>query len=202
MKVDLNLLPEEHRPKRWALPLTVGLIIVILAVGYYGFGLFGKSADAHSQLEQLQSELNSVNAEIQKVINESPIAEYETQIAESQAEVDRLKAMEKDYAKHVAQRIYWKPVLQAVREEAPHDVTLTSFEQNDNTLTLEGELGGDVENAVIIVEYAKNLEDRGIFTRSPAFEIGSEERPVGEGEDSKTVEVFVFTMLLEVRRGG
>ena len=38
MKVDMNLLPEEHRPNRLALPLTAFLIVVILAAGYFGYG--------------------------------------------------------------------------------------------------------------------------------------------------------------------
>ena len=199
MKVDINLLPEEQRPKRWALPLAIGLIIVILAAGYYGYGFFGKNAAAQGELEQLQSQLDSVNAEIEKVISGTTIAEYEERIAEVQAEIDRLEAMEQDYETRNAERIYWKPVIQTVRELAPTDVILTSFEQNDNELTVEGELSSEVESAIVIVEYAQLLEKRGIFSRI-AFEIGSEERPTGEG--GKTEEIFIFTILLEIKPGG
>ena len=198
MKVDMNLLPEEYRPKRWALPLTVGLIIVILAVGYYGYGFYGKNVAAQGELEQLQSQLDSINAEIQQVLNDPTIEEYKTQIAEAEAEIDRLQVMEQDYEIRNADRVYWKPVLQVVRELAPTDVKLTSFEQNDKELTVEGELTGEVENAIIIVEYAQLLEKRGIFARPPAFEIGTKEIEV-EGE---TEEIFIFTMLLEVKPGG
>jgi len=198
MKVDMNLLPEEYRPKRWALPLTVGLIIVILAVGYYGYGFYGRNVAAQGELEQLQSQLDSINAEIQQVLNDPTIEEYKTQIAEAEAEIDRLQVMEQDYEIRNADRVYWKPVLQVVRELAPTDVKLTSFEQNDKELTVEGELTGEVENAIIIVEYAQLLEKRGIFARPPAFEIGTKEIEV-EGE---TEDIFIFTMLLEVKPGG
>ncbi|HEY78907.1 MAG TPA: hypothetical protein G4O09_07330 [Dehalococcoidia bacterium] len=200
MKVDMNLLPEEHRPKRWALPLTIGLIVVIMAAGYYGFGYYGKNAAASSEVEALQSQLDSINAEIEQEMNDTSVAEYEAQIAEAQAEIDSLKAMERDYETRNADRVYWKPVLQIIRELTPNDVILTSFEQNDKELIVEGELSEDAENAIIIVEFAKKLEERGIFSRPPAFEIGTEER---EDEDSDdTVEVFVFTILLEVKPGG
>jgi Tfp pilus assembly protein PilN len=200
MKVDMNLLPEEHRPKRWALPLTIGLIIVILAAGYYGFGFYDKSAEASSAVEDLQSQLGAINAEIEQEMNDTSVAEYEELIAEAQAEIDSLKAMERDYETRNADRVYWKPVLQVIRELTPNDVTLTSFEQNGKELIVEGELSEDAENAIIIVEFAKKLEQRGIFTRPPAFEIGTEEREDENGDD--TIEIFVFTILLEVKPGG
>jgi Tfp pilus assembly protein PilN len=199
MKVDINLLPEEYRPKRWVLPLTVGLIIVILAVGYYGFGFYGKNAAANSEVERLQSQLDSINAETQKVLADTTKKEYEARIAEAEAEIVALRAMEQDYEKRNSERIYWKPVLQTIRELAPTDVKITSFEQNDDELTVEGELSSEVQDAIIIVEYAKLLENRGMFSRI-AFEIGSEERPTGEGD--KTEEIFIFTMLLRVKPGG
>jgi len=199
MKVDMNLLPEEHRPKRWALPLTVGLIIVIMAVGYYGFGYYERNAVANSEIEQLQSQLDSINADIEKESSDTAMAEYEALIAEAQAEIESLQVMELDYETRNAERIYWKPVLQTIRELAPSDVILTSFEQNGDELIVEGELSPEADNAIIIVEYAKMLENRGIFSRPPAFEIGTEERQVGENE---TVEIFIFTILLEVRPGG
>ena len=101
MKVDINLLPEEYRPKRWALPLTVGLIIAVLAVGTYCFGfpvagysgLYQKNAAAHSELEQLQSELDSINAETQKVLSDPTMKQYEEQIAEARVEIDALKTI-------------------------------------------------------------------------------------------------------------
>ena len=200
MKVDINLLPEEQRPKRWALPLTVALIVFMLAVGYYGYGFYGRSAAAQSQLGQLETQLASINAEIEKVINDQTIKEYQASIIETQAEIDSIEVMEQDYETRNAERVYWKPVIQTIRELAPTDINLTSFEQNDNEITVEGELKDDVDNAIIIVEYAQLLDKRGIFARSPAFEIGTEERSTGEGDE--TEEIFIFTMLLEVRPGG
>ena len=126
--------------------------------------------------------------------------DYEERIAETQAEIESLQAMERDYETRNSERVYWKPVLQTIRELAPTDVTLLTFEQNDNEITVEGELGGEVQDAIIIVEYAQLLDERrDIFSRV-AFEIGTDERKTGE--DSKTEEIFIFTMLLEVKPGG
>ncbi len=199
MKVDINLLPPEHRPKRWALPLTVGLIIVVLAGGYYGFGLYGKSASAYGELEQLESQLDSVNAEIEKVLSAPAMQEYQERITEAQTEIDRLQAMQQDYETRNAERIYWKPVLQTLRELAPTDVILNAFEQNGDEITVDGELSSDVENAIVVVEYAQLLENRGIFSRI-AFEIGTEKSSAGEGDEPE--EIIIFTMLLEVKPGG
>ena len=199
MKVDINLLPEEHRPKRWTLPLTVGLIIIILAVGYYGYGFYGRNASANSELDRLQSQLDLVNAEIQKVLSDPIMQEYEESIAEAEAEIEALEAMELDYETHNAERIYWKQVIQTVREEAPSDVILTSFEQNGGELVVEGKLGSDVGNTIPIVEYARRLETRGIFSRSPAIDIAA---TTETGEDGETEEIFIFTILLEIEPGG
>ena len=199
MKVDINLLPEEYRPKRWVLPLTVGLIVVILAAGYYGYGFYDKNASANGELEQLQSQLDSINAETEKVIKDSPIKDYQERIAETQVGIDSLKAMELDYEIRNVERIYWKPVLQTIRELAPTDIELTNFEQDEDEITVEGELNEDVQDAIVIVEYAKLLETRGIFSRI-AFEIETKE--IVSDEDGKTKEIFVFTMLLEVDSGG
>ena len=200
MKVDINLLPEEYRPKHWVLPLTVGLIIVILVVGYYGHGFYDKNVAANSEVEQLQSQLDSVNAEIAEELADTTIEEYQALIAEAEVEIDVLKAVEKEYETYNADRIYWRPVLQTVRELAPTDVIITSFRQKGNELTVKGELSSDVENTIPIIEYARLLETRGILLRSPSTEIGTEQRQTGE--DGETEEIFVFTMLLEVKLGG
>ena len=94
------------------------------------------------------------------------------EVAEYRKETE---TMEEDYETRNSKRIYWKPVLQTIRELAPTDVTLNSFEQNDDEITVEGELSIGVTDAIVVVEYAKKLEERGIFSRI-AFEIGSEER--------------------------
>ena len=198
MKIDMNLLPEEYRPKRWVLPLTVALALFVLAAIYYGYGFYAMNASANNELERLQSQLDSVNTEIQKVMADPTMKEYEERIGETRAEIDKLKVMERDYETRNAERIYWKPVIQTIRELAPTDVTIISFGQNEDEITIEGELSSEVQDAIVIVEYAKKLQNRGIFARPPAFEIEIEEIT----EDGKTQEIFIFTMLLQVKPGG
>ncbi len=199
MKIDINLLPEEYRPKRWVLPLTVGLIVLVMAVGYYGSVFYGRNVSANSELEQMQSQVDAINAETKKVLSDPTMDEYKERIDEAQVMIETLKAMERDYEARNSERIYWKPVLQTIRELAPTDVKLTSFEQEGDEITVEGELSSEVQDAIVIVEFAQLLENRGIFSRL-AFEIGTEERQTGG--DSETEEVFIFTILLEVKPGG
>lgn len=195
MKVDINLLPEEYRPKRWALPLTIGLIIVILAAGYWGYTSFAKKAVANSELDQLQSQLDSVNAELQQVTSGSGISVYQQQIADTQAQIDKLQALEDDYEYLSDQRVIWRPVIQTIRERAPTDVTLTNFEQNGDEISVEGELASGITDATIIIAYRQQLDSSGIFSRI-TVEIGTEEITT---EDGKTEDIYVFTMLLEVK---
>ena len=59
-----------------------------------------------------------------------------------------------------------------------------------------------VQDTIIIVEYTDLLEKRNIFSRPPSIDIDIEERDFGEGDDVETKEIYVFTILLEVRPGG
>ncbi len=200
MKVDINLLPPEYRPKRWALPLTVGLAIVVLVVGYFGMDFYKRNASANTRLQSLQLQLISVNAEVDKALKDTTVKDYQAKIAAAQSQITTLTAMEKDYEAYYKDRIYWRDILQTVREVAPTDMIFNSFEQQDRTLTIEGELASGVTDAVIIIEYAGALDKRGVFSRV-AFDISTEERAVEEEED-ETEQIFVFSMLLEVKTAG
>ena len=108
--------------------------------------------------------------------------------------------MEKDYEKYNSERVRWKTVLETVRELAPSDIILTSFEQDgDDEMAVEGELSSEVQNSIIIVEYAQSLKNRDIFSQV-AFEIITKERQ--GGEDSEMEEIITFILLLEVKPGG
>jgi Tfp pilus assembly protein PilN len=200
MKIDINLLPQGYRPKYWILLLTVGLVLIILAAGYYGYGFYERNVDASSELERLQSQLDLVNAEITKELSDTTIEELQSEIVEVEAEIEELKYVEKEYEKYNSERIYWKPVLQAVREMVPTDVIITSFRQTGNQLTVEGELLSGIGGTIPIVEYARKLEARADMFSRVVFDIFSEERPTGI--EDETEEVFIFTMILQVRPGG
>jgi Tfp pilus assembly protein PilN len=203
MKVDINLLPEEHRPNKLALPLTVLFIVLILAAGYFGYDYYNRSVAANDQLAELQARLDSIDTETQQVIAESQIADYQEQIVQTEAEIDLLQTMEADYELHNAEKIYWKPILQTIRELAPTDVILTAFEQDDNGITLKGELSQDVDSTILIVEYATQLKTRGFCSRvlfDTETDMPSDFQVDKYGEPAK---VIGFVMrLLEVEAGG
>ena len=105
MKVDMNLLPEEHRPNRLALPLAIVLIVVILAVGYYGYGFYTKNTEANNEIAELQAKLESINAETQKTIDESPLEDLQVKITQTEEEIAQLEIMELDYETRNKERI-------------------------------------------------------------------------------------------------
>ena len=201
MKVDINLLPEEHRPNKLALPLTILLVVVILAAGYFGYGFYNRNVDANDELEELQVQLDSINAETEQVISDSKIAEYQEQITQTEAEIAMLQQMERDYETRNSEKIYWKPVIQVIREEAPNNVIIESFDQNDDEITVEGYLSSEAENDIIIMEYWQRLDERGVFSRFD-YEFGTGERTIGTGDDAETEEITEFVILLQVIPGG
>lgn len=210
MKININLLPPENRPRRWVLPVTLVLVIAVAAAGYYGFypktGFYQKYVSAQSELEGLQSRLDSVNAETIKAIGESKspandTKEYEQRIADAQAEIDKLGVVERDYEKRNGERIYWKPVLEAIEQLAPNAVILTSFTQVGNEITVEGELGGEEQNAIWLTDFQERLEERGLFSLT-LLEIDTEEREVTSEGQTETREIFTFKIYLEVKPGG
>ena len=202
MKININVLPSEYRPRRWVLPVTMFLVVAVAATGYYGYNFYGKKAAAQSELDQLQEQLDTINAETLRVIGEtqSPIGDLEDQIAAAQAELYALGGVERDYEKWNAERIYWTPVLQAVGQLAPSDAIFQEFRQvgSNREISVSGRLGGEVQNAIILSEYQKRLEQYGIFSRV-LLEIGTDTEDIGDG---KTREFFTFTITLEVKPGG
>jgi hypothetical protein len=174
----------------------------VAATGYYGYGFYAKKADAQSQLDQMQEELDAINAETLRVIGEteSPIPDLEEQIAAAEDELYALGNVERDYEKWNAERIYWTPVLQVVGQLAPSDAVFESFQQvgSNREISVTGRLGGEVQNAIILSEYQKRLEEYGIFSRV-LLEISTEEETL---DDGKTREYFRFTITLEVIAGG
>ena len=187
--IDINLLPPEYRPHRWALPLAIGLILVILALGYSGYGLAGKKADADNDVSHLETQLEAVADESEAAINDPIIQGYLDDISEAEAELDLLKAMQQDFETFQNAHVDWWYVLQTVRGLAPKEVSLKSVEQDGNEFTV----GGETTDAAAIVDYAQGLRDTAIFSHV-AFEISTEE------EDE--IIITTFSLLLEVKPGG
>ena len=132
----------------------------------------------------------------QQVIADSQIEEYRTQIAETEAEITRLEGMERDYEMRNSEKIYWKPVMQTIRELAPTDVFLTEFEQNDDEIKITGELSSDVDDTIIVYEYANKLETRGFCSRV-LFEVNTDQSSEFQEDDNgEPATVIGFTMLL------
>jgi Tfp pilus assembly protein PilN len=202
VKVNVNLLPAEYRPKRWVLPAAVALAAAVAAAGYFGpYSYLQKNAAAQDEVAVLQAQLDSIEAETMQVIasmEESPIGSLKEQITAAEAQKAALGAMEQDYEKNNAGRIYWLPVLQAIGEWAPTDMIFEKFRQVGGEITIEGTLGGDDQNTIVIVEYLEDLEKLVMFS-STGYEISTEEVL---GDDGKTREVFRFVITLEVVAGG
>jgi Tfp pilus assembly protein PilN len=207
VKININLLPPEYRPRPWVLPVTLVLVIAVAAVGYYGYSFYQKNISARSELEGLQSQLDSVNAETIRVMGQTQapandVEEYEQRIADAQAEIDALGVVERDYEKRNGERIYWKPVLQAIEQLAPNAVILTSFSQVGNEITVEGELGGEEQNAIWLVDFHERLAESGLFSNT-VLEINTDPgREVTIGGQTKTMDIFTFKIYLEVKPGG
>ncbi len=202
MKINVNILPPEYRPRPWVLPVTLALVVAVAAVGYYGYTFYDKKAAAQSELDQMQEQLDAINAETLRVIAaevQSPVTDLEEQIAAAEDELYALGGEERDYEKWNAERIYWTPVLQVVGQLAPSDAVFSTFRQvgSNREISVNGRLGGEVQNAIILSQYQKRLEEYGIFSRV-LLEIGTEEEEI----EGKTREYFTFTITLEVKAGG
>ncbi|MFC2068592.1 PilN domain-containing protein [Chloroflexota bacterium] len=199
MKININLLPPEFRPNRWALPLTIFFIVIILAVGYYGYGFLVKNVEAEAKAEPLQVQLASLRSELEKVSQDTTVAEYTQRVAEAQNKLGELEGTQKDFEIWNVEKIYMKSVVRTIRELVPHDVTLTAIEQQgDDEITVDGEITGETQSSIIVVEYAKLLEARYIFSQV-ALELSTEERATGENNANE--EYIIFTILLKVVSG-
>ena len=135
MNIEINLLPEELRPRP---PVETGTLLIIvlivaLAAGC-GFLIMAKSSTA-SETESMRERIVAINQEAAAIQN-NPEA---VALAKS---ISSLKTAKGAYATFLNGRVEWGDALERVMNNAPTGVEVTTLNQSGGTLVVAGTASG------------------------------------------------------------
>ena len=155
--IDLDLLPDEYKPRKVSRLTTVLVILVVLMVCLAGLLIYLKT-DVDSKNSSLEGELATVTSEYQKtvnLVNEGKAIQAQIDAAES-----KLEAIEQDYLIYQEQLIVWSIIIKEIDDAIPGTrLTLKSITQSGSSITLQGTANEDR----YIHDYAINLEEKENF---------------------------------------
>ena len=131
MNIDINILPEELRPKPLIDTKTVALIVVILLLGFGCYHFYQAKSDSQAEIATMQSELKTTQQQI-TALSSDPEA---VQLTNS---INQLKAAKQSYDAFVASRVLVGNALDGVYSLASGRVNIVSITQSGGTLLING----------------------------------------------------------------
>ena len=156
-KIDLDLLPDEYKPRKVSRVTTVLVIVVVVMVCLAGLLFFLKS-NADGKIESLEDELVTVTADYNgavKLVKEGKALQDQIDAAES-----KLEGIEEDYVIYKEDLIVWSVIIKEIDDAIPGTrLSLKSITQNGDSITLKGTANEDS----YIWNYATNLEEKEYF---------------------------------------
>ncbi|TET14512.1 MAG: hypothetical protein E3J81_06555 [Dehalococcoidia bacterium] len=153
MNIDINLLPEELRPRPAVETRTLFVILLILALAGGCYLLFDAKSDAEAEMADLEESIDEVNQQINGIRQEGQALKNS---------VDRLDTLTKSYESFVASRIIWGSALERVQSLKPTGVDISALTQQGNTLLI----GGTSSGYSAVTSYGRALDRDTKFTLS------------------------------------
>jgi Tfp pilus assembly protein PilN len=156
-KIDLDLLPDEYKPRKVSKVTTVLVIVVVVMVCLAGL-LFFLKTNVDGKIESLEDELVTVTADYNgavKLVKDGKALQDQIDAAES-----KLEAIEEDYVIYKADLIVWSVIVKEIDDAIPGTrLSLKSITQSGSSITLQGTANEDS----YIWNYATNLEEKEYF---------------------------------------
>ena len=156
-KVDVDLLPDEYKPRKVSRLTTVLVGVVVVMACLAGLLVFLKT-NTDGKIESLEDELAIVTADYQstaKLVKEGKSLQDQINAAES-----KLEAIEEDYAIYQEDLIVWSVIIREIDDAIPGTrLSLKSIMQSGSSMTLQGTANEDS----YIWNYATNLEEKEYF---------------------------------------
>lgn len=156
-KIDLDLLPPEHKPPK---TLRLNFILVLAAIVLAGLiaPFVILEMNASSRIDSLEDTLSLRNAELSELYGKQAEAvALQTQI---DAADNKLNSMEQDYQTFREDLVLWSEIIDEIDDLLPGAITLSSITQSGSEITLVGSTG-DIET---LNDYALELEESDYFS--------------------------------------
>ena len=131
MNIEINLLPEELRPRPPVEMRTLLFIVLIVALAAGCAFLVQAKISTNSEIADLETRIAAINQEI-VTVSSNPEAVALTK------SINDLTEMKQSYDSFVASRISWGSALQRVEAHATSVDNISALAQSGNTLKIEG----------------------------------------------------------------
>jgi Tfp pilus assembly protein PilN len=184
MNIEINLLPEELRPRPPVETRSLLLIVVAVALLAGAVFLFMAKAGADSDRADMEASIAAINQEVQTLSTN-------TEAVALTKSITALKAVKASYDAFVAARIDWGDAIGTANALVPQGVYPTKLTQVGTTLKIEGTTSG----YSAVASYARALDIDRRFTLAG---VPSLQRKAGEAGAVTTM----FAIIVEVAPGG
>lgn len=136
MNIEINLLPEELRPRPPVETRILLLIVVIVALVAGCAFLVQAKSGTNAEIAELEKKIVEINQDIDDVSSNPEALELIRSISD-------LKAVKQSYESFLASRISWGDALERVRAHKPTGVdNISALHQSGNILVVEGTASG------------------------------------------------------------
>lgn len=155
MNIEINLLPEELRPRPPLETRTLLVIVLVLALAAGCYLLYQAKSDAEAGIADLEKNIAAVNQQIDTITRD---AQGLT------SSISTLKTVTKSYESFVASKVIWGDALARVQSHKPSGVALSGLTQEENTLVIQGTAGGASTSFRAVTSYGRALDRDTKFT--------------------------------------
>lgn len=167
MNIEINLLPEELRPKPLIGTRTLILLVMVLALGYGCYQLYALKTNGEAEAANIESRIEVAQSEAIGLSSNPDVKDLTAYISEVKAEKAALETLVQDSETFAAAKIMWGDVIQRVSSRAPSGVTIDSIVQGENRSV---EVSGVATSYERAATYATALENDEAFDGVPTRE--------------------------------
>ena len=168
MDIQINLLPDELRPRPPVETRTLLLVFLIVA-------LIAGAAMLYVAKSGVDSDRMDMEARTASMVQEAQAVSSDSEAVALTASISRLKTMKKNFDAFVAARIDWGDALERVNALVPEGIELRDLTQAGNKLVIEGRAPG----YNLVASYARALDIDRRFTLAgvPYLQASGEGKP-------------------------
>jgi len=151
MNIEINLLPEELRPRPPIETRALLVIVLVLALAGGCYLSYQAKSDAEAEIADLENDIDAVNQQIDTITRD---AQGLT------SSISKLETVTKNYESFVASRVIWGDALERAYSHIPKPVTISALTQNGDTL----EVAGTASTYSAVTSYGRALDRDTKFT--------------------------------------
>ncbi len=162
MSIEINLIPEEFKPKPLMKTQTLAVLVLVLVLGFGCYYLFSSKAGDEAEASDMEKQTTSIRSQITTIQNDLAVTVLQSEIAELQADKSKYDGLNGDYTTFTDSRIEWGYVTDKIKIRQPWGVNIASISQDgdSNIVTVQG----TANNFDRVSVYVTQLEEDPLFS--------------------------------------